>query len=166
MRASVLHGQDPVGVLAELNEAILRQGLDLRFCTVLYVALRRGEGGWEARIASGGHPLPLVLRADGSVVQAGHAGTLLGIVPDPDLSADRVVLGPGDALVAYTDGVIEASPLDDAFGPRAFAGFLGGQAGRPAGAIASAVEDEVLALQSGRLRDDLALVVLRVASGA
>ena len=76
------------------------------------------------------------------------------------------MLGPGDALVAYTDGVIEASPLDDAFGPRAFAGFLGGQAGRPAGAIASAIEDEVLALQSGRLRDDLALVVLRVASGA
>lgn len=165
MRASVLHGQDPVGVLAELNEALLRQELDLRFCTVLYVGLRRAAGGWEASIASGGHPLPLVLRADGSVAQAGRTGTLLGVVPDPDLRADRLLLVPGDTLVAYTDGVIEASPLDDAFGPRAFAGFLGGQAGRPAEEVATAIEQEVLALQTGRLRDDVALVVLRVASG-
>jgi PAS domain S-box-containing protein len=166
VRASVLHGEDPAGVLAELNRAILAHGLDHRFCTVLHVALRRAGDGWDASIASGGHPLPLVLRADGSVVQAGRTGTLLGIVPDPDLAVERVRLGPGDALVAFTDGVTEASPLDDALGPRALAGFLGGQAGRPAAGIAAAIEAEVLALQDGRLRDDVALVVLRVASGA
>jgi sigma-B regulation protein RsbU (phosphoserine phosphatase) len=132
---------------------------------VLYVALRPEGEGWEAGIASGGHPLPLVLRAGGEVHQVGRTGTLLGIVPDPDLGAERVTLGPGDALVLYTDGVIEASPLDDAFGPAAFAVFLERQAGRRAGEIATAVEEQVLALQDGSLRDDVALVVLRVASG-
>ena len=46
-------------------------------------------------LASGGHPLPLLLRADGSVEQVGATGTLLGVVPDPDLEDRAVTLGPG-----------------------------------------------------------------------
>ena len=167
MRASVLHSGDPVRVLAELNHALLRQDLDSRFCTVLYAALSRAAGGdWSARVSSGGHPLPLVLRRDGRVEQLGMPGTLLGIVPDPDLSATDVALRPGDALVVYTDGVIEASPLDDAFGDAALSRLLGTLAGRDAASIAAAIEGAVLDVQNGELRDDVAVVVLRVASGA
>ena len=165
MRASVLHSGDPVRVLSELNQALLRQNLDSRFCTVLYAALSNAAGGWSARVSSGGHPLPLVLRRDGRVEQLGMPGTLLGIVPDPDLSATDVALGPGDALVIYTDGVIEASPLDDAFGDAALSRLLGTLAGRDAASIAAAIEEAVVDVQHGELRDDVAVVVLRVASG-
>ena len=59
-------------------------------------------------ISTGGHPLPLLLRADGSVEPVGAPGTLLGIVPDPNLEDRTVTLEPGDSLVFYTDGVIES----------------------------------------------------------
>jgi PAS domain S-box-containing protein len=164
VRASVLHSREPVAILSELNEAILRQGLQFQFCTALYASLEpAGDGRMRARLATGGHPLPLVLRAGGTVEVVGQPGTLLGIVPDPDLTAAEVALEPGDALILYTDGVIEASPLDDAFGPERFADFLAGCAGQDADGIAGSIERAVLSVQGGRLRDDVAVVVARPA---
>jgi sigma-B regulation protein RsbU (phosphoserine phosphatase) len=152
-------------VLAELNEALLRQALDYRFCTVLYASVSPREDGLEAVIATGGHPLPLVLRAGGVVEAAGRPGTLLGIVAEPEISEERVLLGPGDALVLYTDGVVEASPTDEALAPERLAALLSGLDGLDAGAIAHAIERKALEVQDGRLRDDVAVVVLRVRPG-
>jgi len=162
IRAAVLHDRGPVSVLRELNEAILRHGTDFRFCTALYVALTpREDGGADARVAVGGHPLPLLLRADGRVETAGRPGTLLGVLPDPPLAEADVHLDPGDALVLFTDGVIEASPLDAALGPERLSAFLRGCAGEDAASLAANVERRTLAVQHGRLRDDVAIVVLR-----
>jgi sigma-B regulation protein RsbU (phosphoserine phosphatase) len=148
-------------VLAELNEALLRQGLDYRFCTALYASVTPRPDGCDVVLATGGHPLPLVLRADGAIEQAGRPGTLLGILREPEFSEERVRLGPGDTLVLYTDGVIEASPAEAALAPDRLADLLQTCDGRHAGAIAQAVEAKALAVQGGRLRDDVAVVVLR-----
>jgi serine phosphatase RsbU (regulator of sigma subunit) len=161
LRAAVLHSDRPSQVLAELNEALLRQGLDYRFCTVIYAAVTPRPEGCEVVIATGGHPLPLIMRAGGAVEQAGEPGTLLGIVRDPEISEQRVRLGSGDAIVLYTDGVVEASPADDALAPERLAELLHTCNGRDAGAIAEAVERRALEVQDGRLRDDVAVVVLR-----
>jgi PAS domain S-box-containing protein len=162
LRASVMHTPRPADVLRELNEALLRGGLDYRFCTVLYASLRRRGDRVAATLATGGHPLPLVLRASGLVEAAGATGTLLGIVPDPDISEETIELEAGDALVLYTDGVIEASPVDDAFGPARLSTFVRGCIGRDAPRIAEAIERQAVAVQGGRLRDDVAVVVVRV----
>ena len=161
LRASVLHTRRPAQVLAELNEALLRQGLEYRFCTVLYASVTPVPDGCEVVLATGGHPLPLVIRAGGAVEQAGSPGTLLGIVREPEISEQRVKLGSGDALVLYTDGVIEASPADHALAPERLAALLHSVGGGHAGMIAEAVERTALAVQDGRLRDDVAVVVLR-----
>ncbi len=166
LRASVLHSRRPQRVLVELNEALLRQGLDYRFCTVLYASVTPRPDGAEVVVATGGHPLPLVLRASGTVETAGSPGTLLGVVAEPDISEERVMLAPGDALVLYTDGVVEASPSDEALAPDRLADLLATLAGRDAGEIAAAVEHAALAVQDGRLRDDVAVVVLRVRPAA
>jgi PAS domain S-box-containing protein len=165
LRASVLHSRQPSVVLAELNEALLRQSLDYRFCTVLYASVSPTDGGAEAVLATGGHPLPLVLRADGTVEAAGAPGTLLGIVRVPEISEERVQLAPGDSLVLYTDGVVEASPRDADLAPERLAALLAGMAGRDAGAVAEAIEHAALEVQDGRLRDDVAVVVLRMRPG-
>jgi phosphoserine phosphatase RsbU/P len=149
-------------VLGELNEAILRQGLDYRFCTALYAALGPSGEGFRATLSSGGHPLPFVVRAGGEVETAGRHGTLLGIVPEPQLPDASVYLGPGDAIVLFTDGVIEATPTDDRFGPERFADFLSQLAGRDAAEVAREIERVVLDVQEGAPRDDVAILVLRV----
>ena len=99
---------------------------------------------------------------DRTVEEAGAPGTLLGIVREPEISEERVALGRGDALLLYTDGVVEASPADEALAPERLAELLRTCEGRDAGAIAEAVERKALAVQDGRLRDDVAVVVLRV----
>ena len=133
VRASAtLHSDRPQVVLEDLNEAIRREGDDSRFCTVLYIALSPRADGVKARVATGGHPLPLLMRADGRVETAGRPGTLLGILPDPEIHTTEIFLAPGDTLVLYTDGVTEISPLDDRFGPEILADFVAGQRGQRA----------------------------------
>ena len=162
VRAAALHTQRPHTVLGELNQALLRDRLDYRFCTVLYASLTPRVDRVSVCVSSGGHPLPLVLRADGTVETVGSPGTLLGIVDVPELPEEAVELAPGDALVLYTDGVTEA---DRSSAPDRLAAFLAGCAGADASAIAAAVEHEALGAQGGHPRDDVAVVAVRVRGG-
>ena len=163
VRASAtLHSDSPHVVLQDLNDAIRRETPHNRFCTVLYVSLALHGDRVTGCVASGGHPLPLVLRADGRVETTGLPGTLLGILPDPEIRPQNLVLRPGDSLILYTDGVIEASPLDHRFGPEQFARVVSECHGRAPIATARHIEDAVLGVQGGTARDDVAVLVLRV----
>jgi PAS domain S-box-containing protein len=163
VRAAALQSRSPSAILRRLNEALLRDELDYRFCTVLYVSLTTHDEGVSACLTAGGHPLPLVLRADGAVETAGRPGSLLGIVDPPELGEQRVELAPGDALVLFTDGVTEA---DRAAGPDRLAAQLAGWRDLDAAAIAEAVEREALDVQGGSARDDVAVVVARARAPA
>jgi serine phosphatase RsbU (regulator of sigma subunit) len=105
-----------------------------------------------------------VLRADGSVDVVGAPGTLLGVVPDPDLEDRAVTLEPGDTLVFYTDGVIESrASSDGVLDERRLGELIATCAGRGPDAIASKVEEAAVLSQNGRPKDDIAVLVLRIA---
>jgi PAS domain S-box-containing protein len=161
LRAAAQHTRRPQAVLLELNDALLRQELGYRFCTVLYATLTPRDGHVAVSVATGGHPLPLVLRAGGAVETAGSPGSLLGILEEPDITHDEVELGPGDALVLVTDGVTEATPEDRESGPGRLTALLSDYAGAGAAAIAEAVERDALESQNGAARDDVAVLVAR-----
>ena len=72
-------------------------------------------------------------------------------------------LAPGDALVFYTDGVIEDRG-DGGLEEEQLMELLSGCAGEGADAIAARVEDEAVRSQGGHPRDDIAVLVLRVAT--
>jgi serine phosphatase RsbU (regulator of sigma subunit) len=120
------------------------------------------EGSMRAVLACGGHPLPLLLRADGEVESVGLAGTAIGLFEDVELQEVELELGPGDALALYTDGFTEARSPEGAFDPELLARALASAAGGSAEEIAAVVESEVLAFEGGQQRDDMALLVLRV----
>jgi PAS domain S-box-containing protein len=162
LRAAAMRERLPSRALRVLNEALLRQRDDRRFCTVAYAYLELRDGGAQIGFATGGHPLPLLVRSDGTVEPIGEPGTLLGVVPDPRFEDRSLSIGPGDALVFYTDGVIEGrgdGTLDEA----GLARVLAGCAGAGADAIAARVEELALSAQGGSPRDDIAVLVLRVA---
>jgi PAS domain S-box-containing protein len=163
LRAAAMSQKVPSRSLRVLNEALLRQRDDRRFCTVAYAYLEVLDGGARVGLASGGHPLPLLLRADGRVEPIGAPGTLLGVVPDPQLEDRAVSLTPGDAIVFYTDGVIEGPVGEHRLDEAGLATLVASRAGRGADAIAAAVEEAALRSQDGRPRDDIAVLVLRVA---
>jgi PAS domain S-box-containing protein len=162
LRAESLHHASPCEVLGLLNDAILRQLDDGRFCTALHGRVTVAPGSARLALASAGHPQPLVLRADGSVETVPCSGPLLGIVPavvHPDVI---VRLGPGDALVCFTDGVTEGRGPKGMYGDERLADLLAGAVGEDAAGIADRIVEDVLEFQGGRTQDDLALLVLRV----
>ena len=113
-------------------------------------------------MASGGHPLPLLLHADESSRELGRLGTLLGVVEEPDLPESSIDLESGDTVVFYTDGLTEAGAPDRLMRPRELGALASPWAAWGADAVAGRLEAAALAAAGGDLRDDLALVVLEL----
>ena len=162
LRAEAMHEPRPAELLGLLNDAIIRQRSDGRFCTAVCALLELRDGSVEVTLASGGHPLPMVLRADGSVQEAGLTGTLLGIVADVEHEDVRVPLEPGDTLVLYTDGLTEARAPEAITEPDELAAMVAACAGQDPGELVRALEGEALGDAREEPRDDLAVLALRV----
>lgn len=152
--------------LTEVNAALLRQydadreRGEHRFATATAVRFRP-EGDRIAVVAgSGGHPPPLIARADGTVEELACRGPLLGIFDEPRFVTGSTTLDPGDVLVLYTDGVIEARRDREDFGEHRLRELLSTCAGRSAGDVAGAVEEAVLTYQRGVARDDIAVFAI------
>ncbi len=109
IRAGAWRGDDPAAVISNLNTAMVRTRPGT-FCTVAYAALRPDGEGVRAALAVGGHPLPLVVSADGSVGHVGRTGRLLGVFESTEHPVTEVSLQPGDTLVLYTDGAYDLPP--------------------------------------------------------
>lgn len=165
LRALTAMADRPSDVLAALNEAMLRQDASDRFLTAVFACLAPQPGRVDVTLASGGHPPALVLRDDESVeVLDRWPGMLLGVFPDVDLADHRLSLSTGDALVLYTDGVVEArNDTGDEYGLERLEALLSTCAGRSAAGIARRIERAVLDHQGERAEDDLAVMVIRSA---
>ncbi len=165
VREAAAHEELPSGVLSRLNEAILAyqaEGGD-RFCTALVGRVRSTTSGARLILASGGHPLPLRLSAEGQVEPVGAPGMLLGIAHDPVLEDRELELAAGDSLLLYTDGVTETPTASGLLGERGLAALLENCRGLDAEALVERVDRTVVALQAGAPRDDIAMVALQVA---
>jgi PAS domain S-box-containing protein len=162
LRAAAFREASPRATLERLNRALLREVREESFCTVATGRLAAHPEGALLTACAGGHPAPLVLGADGSVEEATWPGTLLGIYPDIDVSDRETVLTPGDAVVFYTDGVVEERRSGEQFGEVRLRELLAACAGLSATGIAERVERAVLEFQPVAPADDIAVVVIRI----
>jgi PAS domain S-box-containing protein len=163
IRAVAMRQDEPSAVLTALNEAMIRQLGDNQFCTVACARLSSVPGGLELSVARGGHPPPLVVRADGTVEAVMPQGRALGVFLDPGLRVEHVRLSPGDAAVFYTDGITEArGPDGSIFGEERLRSLLSSCVGLDAQDIAERLKNVTLEYGEGNPRDDLAVLVLRV----
>jgi PAS domain S-box-containing protein len=161
LRAAAIRSRRPKAVLSMLNEALYAQLPD-GFCTACYVRLRPKPGGLQLSVASGGHPLPFLLKPDGVVTVLGRPGSLIGPFAECELVEKRTLLQPGDTVVLYTDGVTEARSGERFFGEAGLRAALHDVAGLSAETVADHIEKAVSEFQGEEGRDDLALVVFRV----
>ena len=96
----------PQGLFEAANAFLLRQRSDETFATAVHVTLDLTTGAYG--LTSAGHPPALLWsHAERSWRVDGARGTALGIVARPEMHHTSGVLGPGDALMFYTDGVVE-----------------------------------------------------------
>jgi serine phosphatase RsbU (regulator of sigma subunit)/anti-sigma regulatory factor (Ser/Thr protein kinase) len=167
IRSAALLHQNPCEVLQHLNAVLLATsdggtGGEPRFCTAVLAYLTPEDRGLRARLVVGGHPLPYLLRRDGTTEAVGRPGTLLGVVPHPELHEVDLHLQPGDALVLYTDGVTERHADDRFFDDEGLLAVLARCVGFTGAALAERIETAARAFVEDDLRDDLAIVVVRV----
>ncbi|HEV2810528.1 MAG TPA: SpoIIE family protein phosphatase [Acidimicrobiales bacterium] len=161
MRAEALRTPYPSAVLAGLHEVLVRYHPD-RFCTALFAVLEPAAEGIRITGASGGHHLPICLRADGTFEAIGETGMILGMLDTPVLTDATAILRPGDVVVLYTDGVTEARRKGEFFDDERLCAVIAGAAGAGAQGIADSIVAAVLDFQAGNARDDVAVVVLKV----
>jgi sigma-B regulation protein RsbU (phosphoserine phosphatase) len=164
LRGAAVSQPVPSHALDTLNQVMLRHETD-RFCTVALLRLRHRDGRWTGTLACGGHPLPLLIRAGGEPVQLGEAGSLIGVLDQPVWQDIEVDLQPGDAIVAFTDGVTEGRRDKAFYGDDRLRASVSRHAGSAA-ALADGVLADVLDFQSGDARDDIAVVAVSVPSAA
>ncbi|MDP9072651.1 MAG: SpoIIE family protein phosphatase [Actinomycetota bacterium] len=170
IRASSVHQFKPSEVLPDVNAVLLADnddGHDDHFCSAVFLRLELDTCGAWLTVASAGHPLPVLVRRAGRVEIRGEPGLPLGMFESIAPVDERVGLGPGDALVLYTDGITEArNRAGETFGERRLLQTLRGLTGAPAERLADGIIGAALDFSGDRLADDVAIVVVRVPEDA
>ncbi|HEX5780396.1 MAG TPA: SpoIIE family protein phosphatase [Solirubrobacteraceae bacterium] len=161
IRAAAVQRSSPAVILRWLSDAMIQQsGGTGRFCTIACAHLDLARAPAQVTVACGGHPLPLLVRADRSSEEVGAPGTLLGMVPEPDLQDRTAELRRGDTLVLYTDGLTEAGAPERVWSPDELAAAAREAAGGPAAATVDGLVDATIG-GLPRVRDDVAVLALR-----
>ncbi|MBJ6613541.1 PP2C family protein-serine/threonine phosphatase [Streptomyces sp. I4(2020)] len=166
LRAAMIQDADPVDDLRTLNKALMARytGDDPRYCTAVAGVFERAGDTLEVRLASGGHPPALVLRADGTAeFLSTLGGMLVGVLPTAQFVEVSTVLGPGDTLLLYTDGLTEArvGPDRELYGYDALQSFAAARAPAGGRALVDALTGLLSDFGDG-LDDDTALLAIGV----
>jgi hypothetical protein len=148
-------------VLGEsVNRILHRDGLPNRFATMVYLVLSEDSG--TVRYLLAGHLPPLVVR--GSLIETLAPGSLaFGFIADATFAEETLHLGVGDVLVAFSDGVVEATnSADEFFGDERLMHAVRSAGSRSAKTIGENVR-EALSVFVGDTRpyDDVSIVVVR-----
>ena len=97
----------PSTALSHLNETLYANIIRGMFITTIIG--RMTPASRRVEIASAGHCLPVLVKADGSASKIETHGALpLGILPNVTYTHGSIVLDPGDRIVVYTDGLSES----------------------------------------------------------
>jgi serine phosphatase RsbU (regulator of sigma subunit) len=142
------------------TDALLRGRLADGLFVPAFLALIEGR---RLRWCNAGHPAPQLLRADGTTSALGTTGIPLGVDPEAGYEELECELGPGDVLVAATDGLWEARRDGVQFGDARFAELLAAHGRELAPeALVRRLRDEAEAWAGGTLHDDLVILAVRV----
>jgi serine phosphatase RsbU (regulator of sigma subunit)/anti-sigma regulatory factor (Ser/Thr protein kinase) len=114
LRTGALRSDAPGAVLQQANELLVPDIPANMFVTCLYAILDPASG--LLRFANAGHDLPYRQRG-GDVAELRATGMPLGLLPGMTYEETEAVLEPGDRVVLYSDGLVEAhDPARQMFG--------------------------------------------------
>lgn len=168
-RSIMRRDADPARALDELNATLVTQDWEDRFVTAVVAVVRREpDGRLTLRFSVGGHPSPILRRADGDTRPLTLQGTLLGAFPNGTWQTSTTSLEPGDAFLLYSDGLTETvSPDGVLFGEEGVVAAMASSDGAGATTSADTLVKHLrsVATAFGQQRDDMAMLVLTCAPG-
>ena len=154
-------------IAAEIDAVIAGEFGPERFETAVLSRLDLASG--KLRWVNAGHPEPLILRSGGMVSPTGQPPDLPLGLQETKRTCGEATLQPGDRVLLYTDGIIEArSPEGEFFGEQRLADFVirSAASGLPAPETLRRLMREILEHQADQLQDDASIVILEWRTGA
>lgn len=146
-------------IVSRVNRVHCRLAPIGKFITFLIAVL---ENDGTVRFVNAGHCTPLHVRSNG-VGKPQQGGMALGLDEDATYETGEIRLAPGDAVVLYTDGVIECEgPERELYGDERLERLVAGQHGASAANTLAAVRSSVEVFRRDTpVSDDLTVLVVR-----
>lgn len=166
VRAFATEAAQPAELCQQVNRILCGNIAEGRFISFVYCTLDADLG--VLTYSNAGHYPPILVHADGSVERLGIGGPVMGIFPDAAYEQGRVVVGSGDRLVLFTDGiteVLEAGADDQGpehidFGEERLTALAVEHRACTAPALQGHLVTAVTSFAGGAFQDDATLIVL------
>ena len=162
VRARAFERRGPADLLARVNRTLRRRGIEGMFCTLAYALFDFRE--LTLRLASSGLPHPFHYQAAaGRAAPLEVSGLPLGTFDGSSYDELSVDLSAGDAVVFYSDGVIEARQGREEYGAERLCRGLEANASRTAPEIGERLIADLEAfLGDATPDDDVTLIVVKI----
>jgi sigma-B regulation protein RsbU (phosphoserine phosphatase) len=149
-------------LVAKLNNYIIDCVRGTKTVTLFCAHLDPSSGSFS--YVNAGHNAPILLGADGRARELSSGGMLLGSFPEATFTSRELELKPGDLLVMYSDGVVEAETVAEVeFGQERLLAVLKENAGAPPAEIVESIVGSVCRFSEPQPpRDDVTVLVVRL----
>ncbi len=105
-RVYVHSTSSPAEILARLNQGFVARSRHGTFCTMLFATLNLSNGNLQAACA--GHHPALLMAADSITTLFEPSGPPVGVVSEASWTNTAAAMRPGQSLLLFTDGIVEA----------------------------------------------------------
>jgi PAS domain S-box-containing protein len=159
---AIWHRKAPADAIRDANAIIAADSKASMFITLFYGILDTQERSFT--YVNAGHNPPLLCHGgDGSFSELSATGMALGVLTEAEFTSDKVVLGSGDVLVLYTDGITEAEDAwQEMYGEERFRETIARVRALSAAEIMTAILESVHAFTGSIPQsDDMTLMVVR-----
>jgi sigma-B regulation protein RsbU (phosphoserine phosphatase) len=158
MRTLAFTEPSPSAALMKLNDLLAARSRRGMFATLLYLELDTAEG--TLTVCNAGHLPPIVRKADGRLVRlTGSGGAPLGMLPGMRIGEETSAIAPGDIVVLYTDGIVEAmNGREELYGFKRFEDLLSQGPSDPGGLKDAIIGDVNRFTGLSPQHDDMTLV--------
>jgi sigma-B regulation protein RsbU (phosphoserine phosphatase) len=154
-------GLPPDEICAKLSRLLYRRTPPEKYATAVVAAINLDTG--LLRYANAGHNPPLVVRAAGTVEELAATGVPIALLPAAAYEAAEIHLAPGDSLLLYTDGIVEANdPEAEEYGNDRLANLCRRHSQSSCADLAAALDADLESFVRGiPFADDRTLVMAR-----
>jgi sigma-B regulation protein RsbU (phosphoserine phosphatase) len=146
-------------LISNVNLNLVRRGTSNRFVTLFFGVLDP-EG--RCTYTNAGHNPPYLLRQNGSIEELKDGGMVLGLFPFAEYESRTIQLHPGDHLILFTDGALEArNTAGEEFGEERLRALLQSNRTAAAGEILTRLQEAIMTFSADTPQhDDITMMVL------
>ena len=143
-------------LLGSINNSTYELTSEEGFFATMALA-RYWQNSGKMELAIGGHLQPLLISKAGIIDLPQMNGLSLGVTPDVRYEKEGILLSPGESIILYTDGVIEAENKDrELYGYERMVGYITNSKGPPWG---KGLIDEIARWRGdAKVNDDVTLL--------